>query len=458
MTKKLVRDYSFTPGISGVGSVALVGNFNGNEILLITNVTDNVIIYNFSAPGYGGTCISGGETNVSILKLQFNTSSMSSTDSLQIFVDEEYTSIDLNETLIDPVNKIRVSNPQNLIDTDFEYGLQPSKWETLELVSNVPSFFTTQSDFAIPNIVSVISLADSDLITVITQTAHDLPAGTPIDIRGLDSQSAEGKYLISAVPSTTTFTYRGKTKQQYSKTISGPYTVIYPGEFYTSSDLKYVSGTGLLTDNASLSNISMQTDYRHGIQAGTNLYLTNTIAARLARLTDLTTSVAPDGRPYVDFVDTLTTSKESSSSFNETKEKTGVIYTKFNASKVDIATNKILWLNSSLAVGDALLYSPPAGDAAIGGLQRFQVYYVKTKDGSGITLCETTNGDYNNNPVIDLTSAGTYNYGRAELLIAYEIRRIKRGFTTREEVIVVPPPVDPPPVECTMRMRMRGEC
>ena len=455
MTKKLVRDYTFTPGISGVGSVALVGNYNGNEILLITNITDNVIIYNFAAPGYGGTCISAGETNVSVLKFQFDTSSMSSTDSLQIFVDEEYTSVDFNESLIDPVNKIRVSNPQNLIDTDFEYGLQPSKWETLELVSNVPSFYTTQSDFSVSDIVSVISLADSDLITVITQSAHDLPAGTPIDIRGLDSQSAEGKYLISSTPSATTFTYKAKTKQQYSKTISGPYTVLSPGEFYTSSDLKYVSGTGLLTDNASFSNISMQTDYTHGIQVGTSLYLTNTIAARLAKLTNPTTSIAPDGRPYVDFIDTLTTTKESISSFNETKEKTGVIYKKINASAVDIATNKILWLNSGLAVGDALLYTPPAGDAAIGGLQRFQVYYVKTVDGSGITLCETTNGDYNNNPVIDLTSAGTYNYGRAELLIAYEIRKIKRGFTSREEVVTPPP--DPGPV-CSMRMRMRGQC
>ena len=28
---------------------------------------------------------------------------------------------------IDPVTKLRVSNPENLIDTDFEYGLQPTK-------------------------------------------------------------------------------------------------------------------------------------------------------------------------------------------------------------------------------------------------------------------------------------------------------------------------------------------
>jgi len=44
--------------------------------------------------------------------------------------------------LIDPVTKLRVSEPQTLIDTDFEYGLQPTKWETVELINNTPSFFS----------------------------------------------------------------------------------------------------------------------------------------------------------------------------------------------------------------------------------------------------------------------------------------------------------------------------
>jgi hypothetical protein len=31
----------------------------------------------------------------------------------------------------DPVGKMRVSQPQSLIDTDFEYGQQPTKWESI---------------------------------------------------------------------------------------------------------------------------------------------------------------------------------------------------------------------------------------------------------------------------------------------------------------------------------------
>ena len=36
----------------------------------------------------------------------------------------------------DPVGKMRMSQGQALIDTDFEYGPQPTKWETLALQNN----------------------------------------------------------------------------------------------------------------------------------------------------------------------------------------------------------------------------------------------------------------------------------------------------------------------------------
>jgi len=60
--------------------------------------------------------------------------------------------ISFPKEFIDPVTKLRVSNPENLIDTDFEYGLQPTKWETLELINNTPSFFSKSGDTTIPNI------------------------------------------------------------------------------------------------------------------------------------------------------------------------------------------------------------------------------------------------------------------------------------------------------------------
>lgn len=52
-------------------------------ILLITNVTDGIIIYNFASPTLGGT-VSGNS-----VALAYDTSTMDDTDKLQIFYDDE---------------------------------------------------------------------------------------------------------------------------------------------------------------------------------------------------------------------------------------------------------------------------------------------------------------------------------------------------------------------------------
>lgn len=60
------------------------------SVLLITNVTDNEIIYNFSDPTLGGT-LAG-----TVLTLTYDTTSMSDTDNLQIFVDDGTSAADVN--------------------------------------------------------------------------------------------------------------------------------------------------------------------------------------------------------------------------------------------------------------------------------------------------------------------------------------------------------------------------
>lgn len=51
------------------------------NILLVTNVTDNQIIYNFANPSQGGSISNN------VLTLTYDTTSMSNNDSLQIFLD-----------------------------------------------------------------------------------------------------------------------------------------------------------------------------------------------------------------------------------------------------------------------------------------------------------------------------------------------------------------------------------
>ena len=109
---------------------------------MITNVTDGTILFNFADPNAGASTTYDAEKRETTITLDIDTFSMSSDDEIQIFVDMEHEEVEVAESLIDPVHKIRVSNPENLIDTDFEYGLQSSKWETIELVNNIPSVYT----------------------------------------------------------------------------------------------------------------------------------------------------------------------------------------------------------------------------------------------------------------------------------------------------------------------------
>lgn len=77
--KKLVASYTFDKTAKTIVSA----DFTSLEkIQLITNVTSNVIIYNFADPAKGGA-LSG-----TTLTLDYDTSAMNSADKLQIFVDE----------------------------------------------------------------------------------------------------------------------------------------------------------------------------------------------------------------------------------------------------------------------------------------------------------------------------------------------------------------------------------
>jgi len=143
MAKKLLNNYTFTPGGANVGTLTFTGKYELKQFLLITNSTDNVIIFNFAGAGLGGTVSYNSSSNTTTLTLQSDTSSMSSSDELQIFFDDYLNEqiVTQNETYIDAVEKFRVSNPQALIDTDFEYSLQATKWESVQLQNNIPGIF-----------------------------------------------------------------------------------------------------------------------------------------------------------------------------------------------------------------------------------------------------------------------------------------------------------------------------
>ena len=146
MAKKLIYNYAFD---ASAQTITITGLYTLRTLILITNVTDGAIIYNFADANTGGTTSYDADNNETTITLEYNTTSMSDSDEIQILVDEQENRIDPGESILDPVHKMRVSNPQNLIDTDFEYGLQPTKWETIELVDNIPSVYTRESGISI---------------------------------------------------------------------------------------------------------------------------------------------------------------------------------------------------------------------------------------------------------------------------------------------------------------------
>jgi hypothetical protein len=176
---------------------------------------------------------------------------------------------------IDPVTKLRVSQPQNLIDTDFEYGLQPTKWETVELINNTPSFFSKSGDTTIPGIVSATTNAGTREITVKTALDHGLAVGIPINVSGTKSVTADGSYIINSIPNGTTFTYLCKDIQSTTSSIEDLYSSIITGEFFQGSQIRVSDSEGILTDGESISTLTVKTPSTHGFGVNTPFYFLN---------------------------------------------------------------------------------------------------------------------------------------------------------------------------------------
>lgn len=160
MARNVLHDlnYTFNPTTK---TIVLPRYVPQEKLVLITNLTQGTVIYNFSDPNLKATSYSAiqGQDRLSqvagnynsgttTLVLQFNTTAagMAATDKLQIMIDEDELRFQPHETFIDPANKLRVSTPQSLIDTDFELGLQTTKWEYFQSHNGVQSIYIRPSD------------------------------------------------------------------------------------------------------------------------------------------------------------------------------------------------------------------------------------------------------------------------------------------------------------------------
>ena len=283
----IVEAYTFTPSTR---TIAVTGkNIRREQLLLITNTTTNTVIYNFSDPDLKATsyvnaadAATGQETTTVILN--YNTTSMASTDKLSIMVEESYQEITPSETMRDPVDKLRVSTPQSLIDTDFEYGMQPTKWDFVNLLNNRPSAFydATQgiSNIARTDITFPGANASSYQITNVTASARvvtvamnnttGITVGLPIYIQGtLDNGNVDGWWVVETVNANVSILFT-VTNTPAAALYDATKTYLFVGAWYT--------GSGIPTSSISLSGSAgtVTTSNDHGLRVGDGIYIVGT--------------------------------------------------------------------------------------------------------------------------------------------------------------------------------------
>jgi hypothetical protein len=187
--------------------------------------------------------------------------------------------IDFQDSRLDAVEKLRVSNPQSLIDTDFEYSLQASKWEFLTLCNNYPGVYSRANEpaFTANQIVSIVpSGVDNKDVTVTTNILPTLPfkVGDSIVLKETaETTYVDGAYIISQVLSEYSFVVTTKAPANFLTLpdYKTPYTAIFTGGFYTNSNIPIIGVSAIAGTKAAL----IQFANPHGIFINTPITVTD---------------------------------------------------------------------------------------------------------------------------------------------------------------------------------------
>ena len=244
--------------ITNRGAVKFPGFYKLKDILLITNTSRNIILYNFADPTYKAEVTYSetydsdfpaalyGNDRVTTITFDIDTTNHMVTDNIQIFVEGAEQIVRLNRIGTDAMERMKVGIPQSMLDADFEYGLQPTKWQALSLMRNYPAIYEIPgSDIAVISVVTDASAGTAGTgasqITVTTQSSHGLVPGDAITIKALANSisgfsRAEGSFLL-ATASGNTLTYFAKSKVGTSngQQLSSTYTQLRKGSYYTGA-------------------------------------------------------------------------------------------------------------------------------------------------------------------------------------------------------------------------------
>jgi len=278
MARKAILEtgYTFTPSTY---TIIIPRAIQRERLILITNVTTNTVIYNFSDANLKATAYtvsSTGNANTTTVVLNYNTSGMSSTDKLQITVDEYDEKFTPSEVYQDPVNKFRTSSPQALIDTDFEYGTQISKWENLATINNRP--FAFPSSVGISSI-NYITLPNASRTVTVGLAVTAPGIGTAITVQDTYLNIANGNFLVetNSGAGNTIFTYTARATNTGTVTniFDSNKTNIFTATTYTNAA---IGGTPTFAWTSGQA-IPVTTTVPHGLAIGNEVAIVGTSQA-----------------------------------------------------------------------------------------------------------------------------------------------------------------------------------
>jgi hypothetical protein len=245
------------------GFIKFPGTYKLKDLLLITNTSRNTIMYNFADPANRAEIIYSetfdadfagalyGNEKITTIILDSDTSNMMVTDNIQIFVEAKEQTVRLNPIATDAMERMKVGIPQSMLDADFEYGLQPTKWQTISFMRGYPSVYEIPgSDLSVLSVTTdassgnALSGTGASLMTVLTATAHGLAVNNIFTIKALANSitgfsRAEGTFAIATIPSATTFTYYAKAKvgTTNGEQLSSTYTQLRKAAYYTGANV-----------------------------------------------------------------------------------------------------------------------------------------------------------------------------------------------------------------------------
>lgn len=278
MAKKVIEvQYTFTPGTR---TLVINRYVRQESLMLITNVTRGTVMYNFSDSDLRATSYTAVSSNTAqgvtpqttTIVLNFNTTAMSANDKIQVMIDEESETMRTNETFTDPVDKMRVSTPQSMMDTDFEYSVQPSKWEFMPTVQNYPSYFSRGTGGNSFQFVSISGNGAGPRSTISVQCTanHNLATGDVVAVQETTNPLANGTYTIT-VTGATTFTYVARGVVSGS-VLEASVTIAYGGGLFDGAIIPMASAAG---NSAAQSLVTITTTNPHNLFPGSPVSIVN---------------------------------------------------------------------------------------------------------------------------------------------------------------------------------------